>query len=326
MNYRGIIKSSPSTTPLVPWPRQKAHSLTTRRNWLGFFCVYLLTEYSVYRSVSNDSRSKDNDTPSLCYSFTHVHRSIGYHNNPQPPVDSVSRLIYLSVYKSRVGSVKPSPSPSSLCYSLTHEHWSIGYRNIPHPLSDSTAKLLYLRVYDNRASTSKSSPSPSSLWYSLTLAHNIHTPIPPTTTLQVLVATTAGSSAAGVELPTDDCRQPAVITDENSFFYFFMVGDYFFGGKNSLFWTKKWRFLHKKWSFSSSKMIMRIFGERHIGPFLPAPREVKVESPSKIRNGGEPLTVECSSSSIYILDLCESLITFFNILSSFQVLFSPPGC
>jgi hypothetical protein len=47
-----------------------------------------------------------------------------------------------------------------------------------------------------------------------------------------LVATTAGSSAAGVELPTDDCRQPAGITDENSFFYFFMAGDHFFGKKN----------------------------------------------------------------------------------------------
>jgi hypothetical protein len=47
-----------------------------------------------------------------------------------------------------------------------------------------------------------------------------------------LVATTAGSSAAGVELPTDDCRQPAGITDENSFFfYFFMAGDHFFGEK-----------------------------------------------------------------------------------------------
>jgi hypothetical protein len=44
-----------------------------------------------------------------------------------------------------------------------------------------------------------------------------------------LAATTAGSSAAGVELPTDDCRQSAGITDENSFFYFFMAGDHFFG-------------------------------------------------------------------------------------------------
>jgi hypothetical protein len=34
-----------------------------------------------------------------------------------------------------------------------------------------------------------------------------------------LVPTTAISSAAGVELPTDDCRQPAGITDVNSFFF-----------------------------------------------------------------------------------------------------------
>jgi hypothetical protein len=61
-----------------------------------------------------------------------------------------------------------------------------------------------------------------------------------------LVATTAGSSAAGVELPTDDCRQPAGITDENSFF-FLMAGDHFFGNfffdsKNDAFYTKKWCF------------------------------------------------------------------------------------
>ena len=31
-----------------------------------------------------------------------------------------------------------------------------------------------------------------------------------------LVDTTVDSSAVGVELSTDDCRQPAVITDENS--------------------------------------------------------------------------------------------------------------
>jgi hypothetical protein len=50
--------------------------------------------------------------------------------------------------------------------------------------------------------------------------------------LLVLVATTAGSSAAGVELPTDDFRQPAGITDENSFFLFF------YGGR-PFFWEKK---------------------------------------------------------------------------------------
>ena len=44
-----------------------------------------------------------------------------------------------------------------------------------------------------------------------------------------LVATTGGSSADGVELPTDDCRQPVGITDENSFFYFFMTAAHFLG-------------------------------------------------------------------------------------------------
>jgi hypothetical protein len=46
-----------------------------------------------------------------------------------------------------------------------------------------------------------------------------------------LVATTAGSSAAGVELPTDDCvNLPASLT-KTVFFYFFMAGDHFFGKK-----------------------------------------------------------------------------------------------
>jgi hypothetical protein len=40
----------------------------------------------------------------------------------------------------------------------------------------------------------------------------------------ILVATTAGSSAVEVELSTDDCRQPAGITDESSFLYFFNGG------------------------------------------------------------------------------------------------------
>ena len=55
-----------------------------------------------------------------------------------------------------------------------------------------------------------------------------------------LVATTAGSSAAGVELPTDDCRQPAGITDENSSFLFFYDGspEKKFPKKNGTFDTK----------------------------------------------------------------------------------------
>jgi hypothetical protein len=44
-----------------------------------------------------------------------------------------------------------------------------------------------------------------------------------------LVVTTDGSSATGVALTTDDCRQLAGITDENSFFYFFMAGAHFLG-------------------------------------------------------------------------------------------------
>ena len=63
--------------------------------------------------------------------------------------------------------------------------------------------------------------------------------------ISLLVATTAGSSAAGVELPTDDCRQPAGITDENSFFYFFMAGaQKNFPKKNGTFDTKNGAFLH----------------------------------------------------------------------------------
>jgi hypothetical protein len=61
-------------------------------------------------------------SPSLCYSLTHTHRSIGYRNrNPQSVVDSSTRLMYLRIYDSRVSSHHPVPSPS-LCYSLTHAH------------------------------------------------------------------------------------------------------------------------------------------------------------------------------------------------------------
>ncbi len=68
-----------------------------------------------------------------------------------------------------------------------------------------------------------------------------------------LVATTAGSSASGVELPTDDCRQPAGITDENSFFLLWYGGRPFLVEKNEKkISLTKWRFLHKKWSFSPS--------------------------------------------------------------------------
>jgi hypothetical protein len=86
--------------------------------------------------VSNDNRSKISDTSSLCYSFTHEHRSIGYHNTPHPLDDSVTRLRYLCVCDNR-GS--PSKSVSSL-------------------------SLIYIRVviYDNRVISSKPTPSPLS--------------------------------------------------------------------------------------------------------------------------------------------------------------------
>ena len=58
--------------------------------------------------------------------LTHPHRSIGYHNIPQPLTESTTRLIYLRVYDSRDRSSNPGPSPSFLSYSLTHPHRSIG--------------------------------------------------------------------------------------------------------------------------------------------------------------------------------------------------------
>ncbi len=60
-----------------------------------------------------------------------------------------------------------------------------------------------------------------------------------TKSVTLLVATTTGSSAAGVELTTDDCRQPTGISDENSFFSFFFWKETFFGGQKLFFWNQK---------------------------------------------------------------------------------------
>jgi hypothetical protein len=69
-----------------------------------------------------DSSRQSVPSPSLFYSLTHTHRSIGYHNrNPQPLAESVTRLIHLRVYDNRDSSHQSAPSPS-LCYSLTHAH------------------------------------------------------------------------------------------------------------------------------------------------------------------------------------------------------------
>jgi hypothetical protein len=71
---------------------------------------------------SRDSSRQPAPSPSLCYSLTHAHRSIGYPNrNPQPLADSSARLMYLRVYDSRISSHQPPPSPS-LSYLLTHAH------------------------------------------------------------------------------------------------------------------------------------------------------------------------------------------------------------
>ena len=61
-----------------------------------------------------------------------------------------------------------------------------------------------------------------------------------------LVATTADCSAGGVELSTDDCRQPVDITDENSFLYFFMAGAHFWG----------FFFNTKNMTLSTQKMVL----------------------------------------------------------------------
>ena len=81
----------------------------------------------VYDSVpvvydSRDSSWKPVSSPSVWYSLTHPHRSIGYRNrNPQPLTESVVRLMNLRVYDNRDNSHQSVPSPS-LSYSLRHAH------------------------------------------------------------------------------------------------------------------------------------------------------------------------------------------------------------
>jgi hypothetical protein len=94
-----------------------------------------ITSTLVYRFMINNSPTC---TPSLCYSLTHAHRSIGYRNrNPQPLADSATRLMYLRVYDNRDSSHQSAPSPS-LSYSLTHAH-----STSPHPHSSRWHALRY---------------------------------------------------------------------------------------------------------------------------------------------------------------------------------------
>jgi hypothetical protein len=48
---------------------------------------------------SRDTLRQSAPSPSLDYSLTHAHRSIGYRNrNPQPLVESTARLMHLRVH------------------------------------------------------------------------------------------------------------------------------------------------------------------------------------------------------------------------------------
>jgi hypothetical protein len=150
---------------------------------------------------SRDSSRQPAPSPSLCYSLTHAHRSIGYRNrNPQPLADSPPRLMYLRVYDNRENSRQPTPSPS-LYYSLTHTHRSIGYRNRnPQPLADSSARLMYLRIYDSRVSSHQAAHSVS-LCYSFTDAHRTF----PTPTLITISCTQVLWCLERLTRPTVSC-------------------------------------------------------------------------------------------------------------------------
>jgi hypothetical protein len=134
---------------------------------------------------SRDSSRQPAPSPSLGYSLTHAHRSIGYRNhNPQPLAESAVRLMYLSVHDNRDNSHQTTPSPSP-SYPLTHTYRSIGYRNHnPQPLTESVTRLMHLRVYDCRDRSHQSVPSPS-LYYSFTHTHNTL----PTPTLLTITCT-----------------------------------------------------------------------------------------------------------------------------------------
>ncbi len=155
----------------IPVPMIQTHKFTQVH---GYHNPQPLSESSsrlmYLRVYDNRDRSCHPSTsPSLSYSLTHKHRSIGYHNhNPKPLTDSSTRLMYLRVYDNRDRSFQPAPSPS-LRYKFTHSHRSIGYHN-PRSLSESVTRLMYRRVYDNRDRSCQRSPSPS-LSYSLTHTH-----------------------------------------------------------------------------------------------------------------------------------------------------------
>jgi hypothetical protein len=79
---------------------------------------------------NRNSSRQSAPSPSLAYSLTHVHRSIGYRNrNPQLLSESAVRLMYFRVYDSRDNSRQPfTPRPY-----VPHSHMDTG------PLVISTA-------------------------------------------------------------------------------------------------------------------------------------------------------------------------------------------
>jgi hypothetical protein len=92
------------------------------RNPFFFRDIPLCSNNSSCIYDSRDSSRQPSPSPSLCYSLTHAHRSIGYRNhNPQPLSDSAARLMHLRVHDNRDNSHQSAHSPS-LCYSLTHAH------------------------------------------------------------------------------------------------------------------------------------------------------------------------------------------------------------
>ena len=101
------------------------------------------------RSAKERPTDMHDDLPSLWYSRTHEHRSIGYRNIiPHPLTESTVRLMYVCVYDSQ-------------------------------SLTESPTRLMCQRVSDNRDNTYKSSPSPFT-WSSLTHTHlhplHVHVP------------------------------------------------------------------------------------------------------------------------------------------------------
>ena len=109
-------------------PTELSFITETNLTWTIFSWTQLEEEKKKVREpkkmcqLNYDEQTQHPASPSLRYSLTHAHRSIGYRNrNPQPLAESTVRLMYLRVYDIRVSSHQSSPSPS-LSYLLTHEH------------------------------------------------------------------------------------------------------------------------------------------------------------------------------------------------------------